>query len=144
MFLKRGVLGRVGGVLCTYPERMCDGGVKKGSGGRILGKRRPHLGKKETPSGQIVRIVGKSALELGEKKFNNVDLQRVQQTSLRQRPAHFQGHARTPETSVKLKGQDQRNRQLSSLSLSTYILPVCPTPSEAALRARLQICFRCT
>ena len=50
------------------PKEVCDGEVKnRGWGWKSRQKETPS-GQKETPSGQFVRKMGKSALELGQKK----------------------------------------------------------------------------
>ena len=65
---KRGVLCGVGGVMCTYISQkgVCNGWVRTGVVGGVLAKSDP-IWVKRDPSGQFVRKVGKSALELGKK-----------------------------------------------------------------------------
>ena len=68
---KQGCLGvGWGGVLCLYisPKGVCDGKVKDRGWGWNSGQKETPSSQKETPSGQFIRKVGKSALELGNKK----------------------------------------------------------------------------
>ena len=71
MSFEKGCFGVGWGGVFMYvhiTKGVCDGGVKNRGWEWKFGQKETPSGQNETPSGQFVRKVGKSALEMGQKK----------------------------------------------------------------------------